>query len=99
MKLTFPLPLIVTTNWQSINRNIFFIKCKEMFDESLPRNFIETHALNPGYCAPEIFFNHIFIQSNDFKNLCALVGLEGRDSHLREHLQQSIIHGLDIVLF
>ncbi len=61
-------------------------------------NFIEAHAFNTGSSAGEIFINHIFIETNDLEYLRTLVGLQGGDTHFREHFQQAIIDGLDVIL-
>ena len=39
------------------------------------------------------------IETDDLKYLCALVGLQGGDSHFREHFQQAVIDCFDIVFF
>ena len=43
-------------------------------------------------------FDQILVEPDGLEDLRALIALQGRDPHLRECLQQSLVDGLDEVL-
>src|SRR5208337_3382033 len=61
--------------------------------------YAEADALNARRGAREIGFNKRLVQAHCFEHLRTAIALQGADAHLRESLQQSLVDGLDEVLF
>src|ERR1035438_10255076 len=69
-----------------------------MLEQRLGRENGESNSLQPRGRAGKVSVNQIFIQSDGFEYLRALIALQRRDAHFREGLQQSLLDGLHEVL-
>ena len=59
----------------------------------------EADALDARRGAGEVGLNKRFVQAHCFEDLRATITLQSTDAHLRKGLQQSLVDGLDEVLF
>ena len=57
---------------------------------------IKIHPLHATGGANEAKVNHLVLQADCLKNLCALVGMKRRDAHLGHHLEHALGHALAI---
>src|SRR5665647_596924 len=99
MEFTFAPPFIKAANRQLSERNIFFAKRKEMFYQSFFGNFIKAHTFNAGCSAGETLIYYRFVDTENLENLCSLVRLKSRNSHLGKHFQQTIVNCFLIIFF
>ena len=61
-------------------------------------DFEQAHALDLRRGAGEIFLHEIGGEANRIEDLCAAIGLVGRDAHLGHDLEDALVDGLDVAL-
>ena len=61
-------------------------------------HFVQANAFDLRRGAREVFLHEVRGQTDGFEDLGAVVRLIGRDTHLRHHLAQALVHGLDVAL-
>ena len=64
--------------------------------QGLRSDLLQTNALDRGRGAAEPGVDKLAAEANGIKDLCAAIGLVGRDTHFRHHLEQSFANCLDV---
>ncbi len=64
----------------------------------LPFNVLQRNTPNPADRMREIFVDHFLVDSNSFKDLGALIGLDGADPHLGGNLYNAVKNGIVVIL-
>ncbi len=59
-------------------------------------DFVQTNTFDLGRGTGEVFLHKVGGQTNRFEDLCTVVRLIGRDTHLRHHLAQALVDGFDV---
>ena len=65
--------------------------------ECLLTDFGEADPLDHGLGVGEILFHEGRVQPDGIEDLGAAVGLIGGDAHLRHHLENAFVQGIDVV--
>ena len=63
----------------------------------VPRNLLQPDAAYRAHLRPEVSLQQALAQSDALEYLRPAIRADGRDTHLRHDLEQSLLHGLDIV--
>ena len=63
------------------------------------RNLLDTDAAYTAHCIREVVVDKLFFQSDRFKDLRSLVGLDRRYSHLGRDLDNSVNHRTVVVVY
>ena len=66
--------------------------------QNLFRDFLEADPADPGISPGEVPLDYLLVQPQRFEDLGTVVTLQGGNAHLGEHLQQSLVQRLDVVL-
>ena len=61
-------------------------------------DLLQTYTTNGAYLCAEVTAQQVFAQSDALEDLRTTIGADGRDTHLRHDLLQTLIHSLDVVL-
>ena len=62
-------------------------------------NILYGNAAYPADCTAEISVDQIVIQSDGFKNLGALIGLNGGNTHFGSNLDNAVKHRVIIIIY
>ena len=57
-------------------------------------DFLQTDAADAGNGVGEVLVNDLLLDADCLENLCGLIGLDGRDTHLRCNLDDALEHSL-----
>ena len=60
-------------------------------------NLLQTYTANGAHLCAEVAAQQVFTQSDTLEDLRTTIGTDGRYTHLRHNLLQTLIHSLDIV--
>ena len=71
------------------------VRCRR---QGLARRCSQPDAADPRGGAGEVPVDEIAIQADGLENLRAVVDCDGRDAHLGHHLQEALLHRLDVVI-
>ena len=62
------------------------------------RDHVVAHARDARRCSREAALDQVAVEPDRFEDLRAAIGLQRRDSHLRERLEQALVVRLDVVV-
>src|SRR5262245_23055449 len=99
MKLTVIPELVFTTNIQ-----LLIVWQRSLIGEGVPspclfRKHIDADAADSRRSPGEILIDQFLLESYRFEDLGPTVALRGRDTHLRDYLDNAFVGCLDVVLY
>jgi hypothetical protein len=64
----------------------------------LPGDDVDAHAADAGGGPGEVLVDEVLVQAHRLEDLGAVVALDGGDPHLGDHLDDALVHRLDVLL-
>ena len=92
MGLTTVTPVVITGLWETRERHSLAAWVRLLMHfECVRSQDLERRATDPGGRAGEAAINDRVVQTQRFKDLSTLVGLERRNTHLRHDLEDTVV--------